>query len=81
MKTKMKMTTHSQFVLIKFHMCMPCKMADIRTAFFPSEATKYGPLTWICPKTLFFHKQKKRKVKLSSKMLHCPLLATFSDLL
>ena len=33
------MTTHSRFVLIKFHMCMPCKMADIRTAYLPSEAT------------------------------------------
>jgi len=54
MKTKMKMTTHSHFVLIQFHMCMPCKMADIRTAFLPSEATTMRTTYLDMPKNSVF---------------------------
>lgn len=54
MKTKMKMTTHSHFVLIKFHMFMPCKMAGIRTAFLPSEATIIRTTYLDMPKNFVF---------------------------
>jgi hypothetical protein len=50
----MKMTTHSKFVLIKFHMCMPCKMADIKTAFPPSEATIMWTTYLDMPKNFVF---------------------------
>lgn len=35
-----------------------------------------GPFTQICLETLFFHSRKKRKLKFSNKMVHCPLSAT-----